>query len=257
MTALVFLATIILTGLMLHHSSNTASDYTLLKSAETTDLRCAFYKRRVIKSASIFGLGGLILLACSNGLQGLWRFPEIFGSAALMARNQTWIAATSFPNLLHSVIPVTIGVSISALVPLLRPSGKPVTIGDIGAILPRNGREIAWGALLSMNAGISEELCFRLALPFALTVLTGNAIFAFVASTLLFGFLHRYQGFVGIAFTTILGGVLAIQYLATGNLALVMVIHAGFNMMAMVVRPIATIILMAVRDNILKLRYGH
>jgi len=250
MTMISLFTLVALLTLMIRHSRGTSLDYANLKVARTTSERCAFYSRRLLKSAKLFGVGGLVLLICSGGLTAFLRFPDTFEPAARWAREQDWIGVVGFGDLPHLVFPVMVGMSLTALVAVLRPKAKVVTIGDIGAILPRNGREIGWGALISLNAGISEELCFRVAVPFSLTMVLGNALFAFVMSTVLFGLLHRYQGIIGIVFTTLIGGVLAIQYLATGNLLLVMVMHAGFNLMAMVVRPAMILLFAWVRDRL-------
>src|SRR5581483_523580 len=42
---------------------------------------------------------------------------------------------------------------------------KTLMLGDVEPLMPRNGAETFWTAMLSINAGIGEELFFRLTLP--------------------------------------------------------------------------------------------
>ena len=46
---------------------------------------------------------------------------------------------------------------------------------DIHALLPRNRGELRYGALLSVNAGVVEELLFRLAFPVLIFAATDSA----------------------------------------------------------------------------------
>jgi membrane protease YdiL (CAAX protease family) len=114
---------------------------------------------------------------------------------------------------------------------------KPCVAADIEPLMPRNGPEIAHAALLAVNAGLSEELFFRLLIPLLLTLLLGNAAAGFVIATTVFGAIHVYQGLVGVATTTILGGLLAGLYLWTGNLWIAVAMHALLDVLGLVVRP--------------------
>jgi uncharacterized protein len=92
-------------------------------------------------------------------------------------------------------------------------------------LLPRTGRERAAFAGLSVAAGVGEELAFR---GYVIPVLGGliGAPLAAVASSLVFGVLHVYQGPLGMARTAVLGGVLAWGFLASGSLWPPMAAHA-------------------------------
>ncbi len=114
---------------------------------------------------------------------------------------------------------------------------KVVVIGDIAALMPRNAAETWCTALLSLNAGLGEELFFRLLLPLLLAMVIGNALMAFAVAAVIFGLVHRYQGWVGILATTVLGVVFSVLSLWSRSLAAVMCIHAGLDMVGLVVRP--------------------
>lgn len=117
---------------------------------------------------------------------------------------------------------------------------RPVILGDIAPILPRNWAETAHGALLSLNAGFSEELYFRLLLPLLLAILIGHAIPAFVIAALIFGIAHIYQGIVGVIATTVLGLILTVVYLVTGSIWIAMGVHASIDLIGLVIRPSLT-----------------
>ncbi len=69
------------------------------------------------------------------------------------------------------------------------------------------------------NAGVTEELYFRLLAPVLIFAVTGSAFWAILASTLWFGLAHYYQGWIGIAATTCIGALFAAVYLYVGHLA--------------------------------------
>lgn len=99
-------------------------------------------------------------------------------------------------------------------------------------LLPRTGRERAMFVLLSVSAGIGEELAFRGFLIPALDVATGSRSLAVVVSSLAFGMLHSYQGRGGVMRAGALGAVLAAPLLATGSLYPSIAAHALFDLIA-------------------------
>ena len=114
------------------------------------------------------------------------------------------------------------------------------TLGDIEPLMPRNAAETLWTGLLSLNAGVGEELFFRLTLPLLIALATGNALAGLAGAGLVFGLAHVYQGWVGVAATTVVGFVFTGLYLWSGGLAAPMAAHAGLDLMALVVRPTLT-----------------
>ena len=114
-----------------------------------------------------------------------------------------------------------------------------MAIGDIHAMLPRNRQELRLGALLSLNAGLVEELAFRLAIPALVFGATGSAIAAVTISLLLFGALHLYQGVAGIVGTTIIGALMMALYVISGSIAAPIVLHALIDLRSLVLIPVA------------------
>ena len=114
----------------------------------------------------------------------------------------------------------------------------PKTLGDFEALLPRNRAELVYAALLSINAGLTEELLFRLTLPLLFVLVVGNVWVAFALATIVFGLAHLYQGAVGVIATAVIGLVLALVYLGTGNLWVAVLLHAAIDLVGLVLRPL-------------------
>ncbi len=110
-------------------------------------------------------------------------------------------------------------------------------LGDIAPLLPRNGAESAHAAVLSLNAGLSEELFFRLLLPLLLVLTLHNSGVAFIVAAIVFGLVHLYQGWVGVLVTTAMGLMLTALYLATRSIWVVVGVHALFDLFGLVLRP--------------------
>jgi membrane protease YdiL (CAAX protease family) len=102
-------------------------------------------------------------------------------------------------------------------------------------ILPRTRREKLEFVGLSGTAGVAEELIFRAFLVPALIMLTGSTTVAVVASSLAFGSVHAYQGFIGILRTAFIGGLLTLPLLVSGSIIPSMLAHAFANIVVGVV----------------------
>ena len=109
--------------------------------------------------------------------------------------------------------------------------------GDARSILPQRRGELGWAAVVAVTAGVTEEAYFRLLLPLLGSWATGSAVAGFAGATLLFGAAHRYQGWRGVAATTVAGAALSAGYLATGSLIAVMAFHAAGDLGHLVIRP--------------------
>lgn len=99
-------------------------------------------------------------------------------------------------------------------------------------LLPNTAAERSAFLLLSLSAGVCEEVLYRgflirflhegaLALP-----ITG----ALAVSSLAFGLGHAYQGFKGVLSTTVAGLGMGLLFLLSGSLIPVMVLHAVIDM---------------------------
>lgn len=218
------------------------AEYAAFKLLTDTRDRQARYRRWVLSAFALFVGGSLAILALLRDLGCVIHQPRPFFGAMRWAR-----ATLSPPDVGPLFLGGLVGGAVTAIVVgtifttvYARRRGLEVkarTLGDIEPLMPRNGAETLWTAALSINAGIGEELFFRLTLPLLIALVTGNAVLAFVAAAVVFGLVHVYQGWVGVAATTVLGGVFTVVYLLAGNLAWPMALHAGFDLIGLVVRP--------------------
>jgi membrane protease YdiL (CAAX protease family) len=92
-------------------------------------------------------------------------------------------------------------------------------------LLPRTAGERVGFALLSVSAGICEEVVFRGFLVTVLAGATGSMALALLLAALVFGVTHAYQHPAGAARATLLGLLLSVPLVATGSLLGAAVAH--------------------------------
>ena len=211
-------------------------EYQRFKRFRTTAKRQAMYRRWLLDSFLSFGglALGLLLLA------GQFVVP-------LLVELQSWEPVAWIRSQRTNGLFIGLGVGLAVgLVALtivgIRAARKEqdvMMVGDIRSMLPRNKQELRLGALLSINAGIVEELVFRLALPAVVFGATGSAAVAVVFSVLLFGALHLYQGAAGVIGTTVVGAVMMSIYVVTGSIVVPIALHALFDLRSLVLIPVA------------------
>jgi membrane protease YdiL (CAAX protease family) len=217
-------------------------DYAAFKLLTETADRQRRYRVWIAKSFFLFFGLTLLALAILGRLRAFLVLPPEFAPLSrslrsLVPRNGLHAEfLIGFGSALFAGMLIG-GVVAGIAVKRKRATSKAVLIGDIEALMPRNGPETAYAALLSLNAGLSEELFFRLLLPLLFTIAFRNAVVAFVAATLVFGIIHIYQGWVGVVATIILGLVLAGVYLWTGSILAAIVAHSFVDLIGLVVRP--------------------
>jgi uncharacterized protein len=106
-------------------------------------------------------------------------------------------------------------------------------------LLPSSSEERRWWWLVCITAGICEEVVYRGFLlhyfhvvPFHLSL-----TWALLASSVIFGMGHLYQGIAGAVQTVVLGFVLGVMFLMTGNLLLPTVVHAVVDLRVLAMLP--------------------
>jgi len=99
-------------------------------------------------------------------------------------------------------------------------------------LLPKTRAEKGVFILLSVAAGVGEEIAYRGFLIPALTGVLGWSWGGAILSSVLFGLLHGYQGWLGIFRTAALGFVLASSFIITGVLWPAIIAHAILDMIA-------------------------
>ncbi len=176
--------------------------------------RMAFFKAG---AATGLLMGSLVLL--------MWHFAERpIGEFGLFG----WVG--------RDVLPVAVAV---ALWPLFLASVAWVLLtrfrsavahfySGYGHLMPHSRKELPVAYGTAALAGFGEEIAYRGFLIWYLNALSGP-VAATLASSLIFGVAHGYQGKLGIVFATIAGLILAGVYLLSGSLLLVVWMHATYN----------------------------
>ncbi len=212
-------------------------EYRRFKRFERTVNRQRMMRRWLISSLGVFGGASAVLLVL------VWQYIPLVLRAV-----DAWPVASAFRSLIDSTGDLVPGLAPGLglvlvfgtvlAVYLARNSDAVPTVGDVGSLLPRNRAELYYGAALSVNAGVVEELLFRLALPALIFGATGSATAAVIMSIVLFGGLHVYQGVPGIVGASVLGAILMALYLATGNILVPIIVHALIDLRSLVLIPV-------------------
>lgn len=102
------------------------------------------------------------------------------------------------------------------------------------ALLPRTKRERTLFGFVSLAAGTGEEVAYR---GYLIPVLAGVAGVgpAAAVSTIVFGVLHVYQGWLGVVRTGVMGAMLAAGFLASGSLWPPIIAHVLIDVLAGIV----------------------
>ncbi|MBN9152193.1 MAG: CPBP family intramembrane metalloprotease [Micrococcales bacterium] len=211
-------------------------EYQRFKRYHSTQRRQAMYRKWLFESMGWFGGSTLVVLVV------VWGFVP-----RMLAQVETWPPMEWFRDVLAGsplVSGFIVGGAIGLLIGLIalvffgRNATEVPTIGDIHALLPRNRAELKFGWALSINAGIVEELLFRLAMPALIFGVFGNALLAISVSLVVFGALHAYQGVGGVIGSFVIGVVLMAVFLATGNILWAILVHALFDLRSLVLIPV-------------------
>jgi membrane protease YdiL (CAAX protease family) len=217
------------------------ADYRAFKRLTETRDRQRRFRVWVVKSFLLFFCGAVAALAILGRLHALVAMPVEFLqlSSAIQSRVDIHETSAFFSGFAVAAAGSFVAGILASVVMKRRGKARAKTfqIGDVQALLPRNGREMLWTALLSVNAGLSEEVYFRLLLPLLLATIIGNALTAFAIAAVIFGLVHFYQGAAGVLATTLVGVLLTALYLWTGSIWIAAMVHALMDLMSLVVRP--------------------
>ena len=99
-------------------------------------------------------------------------------------------------------------------------------LDTVDAMLPHDRRELGGFAVVSVTAGVCEELLYRGFLFWWFQTLELGTAWAAVLSTLAFGLAHGYQGWGGVVRTSLVGGAMMGLRLLAGSLWPAVVLHA-------------------------------
>ena len=226
---------------MVYYFRKDAAEYEEFKLQTDTLQRQIFYKKWTVRSFFLYAGLTVLLLLIFDRLSAVAIIPGEFSTFSERIQNsisaENSIINKRFLLTLVVIFIVTSLVSPSLIAYIRRGKSDKLMAGDIQPLLPRNRSEKFWGVIISVNAGVSEELFFRLTLPLLLFYILGNVVAAFAVSAVLFGLIHLYQGWAGVIFTFILGVVFTLVYLGTGHLWVVITAHAAINLNGLILQP--------------------
>ena len=232
--ALALLALIVL--LVVRAIRKDKREYQRFKKFTSTDLRQKMMRKWVLQSFTVFGGATIVLLALAANFVPLM-LDDINAWAWIAAARQAFASGPLWPTIVAAAVVTILAVTVLAIFAARKETTIPA-LGDVHALLPRNRSELAIGAALSVNAGVVEELLFRLAIPTAIFAVTRNAPAAILLSVALFGALHIYQGIPGVIGSTIAGLAFFAIFIASNNIVVAIVVHALFDLRSLVLIPV-------------------
>jgi uncharacterized protein len=211
-------------------------EYARFKRYRSTARRTAMFRRWVLQSLAVFGgSSALLLLLAANFVPLL--LADVNSIPWIMDARRQFNSSAVGPAIVIGLSVALIAGAVLGIVAARKETDIP-SLGDVQALLPRTRGELKWGAALSINAGVVEELMFRLALPATIYGATGNATAAVVVSLAIFGLLHVYQGVTGVLASFVIGVILMAIYLASGSILLAIAVHAAFDLRSLVLIPV-------------------
>ena len=216
-------------------------EYQRFKRYRTTLRRQRMFRKWLVESLVTFGaLSAVVLVLAWQHVGGLLdavnAWPSVVGARGWLAEHPELAISVPIGLILGLVLLTVLAIRAT------KQSGDGLqSIGDIQSMLPRNRQELLLTGVMSVNAGVVEELLFRLALPALVFGATGNAVAAVVAPLLLFGAMHLYQGVVGVIGTAVVGGLMMALYVGTGSIVWPIIVHALFDLRTLVLLPVARV----------------
>ena len=217
---------------------NDTRQYRTFQLAHESSARRAFYWRWTVQSFVFLAGASALTLWLLGRFDALGTLPIEFTVLSSGLNAETRGAELNADSRTGMAIGFSLGLLVLVLTLRQRVAklSAPV-LGDIEPLIPRNGAEMLAAVPLCLNAGFSEELFFRLALPLLMTTVTGSVAVGAGGSIVVFGLIHWYQGWKGVLATAFVGGVLTVVYLKSGSIMRVMAMHACIDIVGLIIRP--------------------
>lgn len=235
---------LLVVGLVINALVKDRKAYQRFAELSTSSARRRTLGRWLLQSFLLFGGCSLVTLVLG------WRYvPRVLAAFDALgwvrSARAGFVSSGVAPGIAVGIVVALVGGSILGILAARKSVERDATggakipsIGDVQALLPRNRAELPYGAALSVNAGIVEELLFRLAMPALIFGFTNNIVVSVVASVLVFGALHAYQGIAGVLGATLIGAVLMAIYLGTESIVIAIAAHALFDLRSLVLIPV-------------------
>jgi len=224
--------------------------YKSFQSVTDSPKRQEFYKKWTIEPFFMYGMVSILLLFLIGHFPSLFQMPDFLQNVSesitnLSHNSENRFIAGMLKGLLAVIVPLLIvGTPVITLIGTYREfktqddkTDRIAESRNIQQLIPRNYKERIWGFFLSLNAGFSEELFFRLLIPILIYAVSGSAIAAILLATLWFGLAHYYQGLSGIIATSIAGLILFLVYLISQSIWIAILAHAIIDLNGLVLAP--------------------
>ncbi len=228
---------VLVCALIAHQIWTDRTQYPKFEAATASEERQKWLRKWLIDSFIRYGVIGLVCLYVLEPGWSVLRLPPdmalsrdlLFGGGPFSVDN---LSGWAFG---FAIFLILLMAALSVIPFLTKPPELPE--GGTMAMLPRNWREAGYTSGLSVNAGVSEEIVFRLVLVIAILDLTGSLLIAITVASALFAIAHAYQGVGGVIASGIAGLVLMGIYLLTGQLWLIVIIHILSDLRALLFLP--------------------
>jgi hypothetical protein len=202
-----------------------------LKANPTSAGRLWFYRAC---SASLVGFA-VVSFVLMRG-RGVWHFaPEVLAQAGVMGKVYSHVILQAMSVGFCAAIVMPGALSLFSR-KFQAAYGKAYGKSDLAYLFPVGTEERRWWAILSLAAGICEELIVRgFYLQVATSELRMGLMQALVVTSAAFGLGHMYQGVGGMLKTGLVGLLLGCVAVATGGLLVPMVVHTLIDMQVLAV----------------------
>ena len=232
-----YILALILLGVVSYSAIGGAREYKIFQKLKKTAHRQHYYRKWLIESWVLFA-GVAIAILVALGKQEYLLHPLIYTNVNSLIPG---LIKSDQAQLQSFYAGAGVGLMVAIAVTIIR-SWKAVkrkfaTAGDVEALLPRNSSERILGFYTAVTAGITEELFFRAALPVVLFGIIGNAMACIVASVIIFGLVHFYQGWKGVLGTLVMGGILMKAFMLSGNIVVPIAIHTFIDLWGLLIIP--------------------
>ncbi|MCZ8324859.1 MAG: CPBP family intramembrane metalloprotease [Sphingomonadaceae bacterium] len=227
---------VVLVAILIAWTWYDARQFAAFRQLEDSAARRACYWRWTWQSFVILtGASVITLLVLGRAGDGFGLPPEFQALGAGLRSDE--VQQTEEGRLGFAMgVGIGMAILIAAQAWRLRKMMKPLA-PEIEPLFPRNGQERLAVLPLCLNAGFSEELLFRLALPLLIAQVSGSVMIGLIGATVLFGLAHAYQGWAGVLMTMLVGGVFMLLFVRGTSLVELMVLHAAIDVVALIVRP--------------------
>jgi membrane protease YdiL (CAAX protease family) len=175
----------------------------------------------------------LMQVAVAASVAGLWLLGGVpAASLGLLAPRSWWMSAGVGGGIISYFVYVGIRQRPKAQKLRERMRGR-----GGGVLLPDTTRELTWFTVVCVLSGIVEESVYRGFLCFYISLYLPhiNGPGLVLLTSLVFGIGHAYQGWRGIASTTVSGLIFGTLYVVSGSLLLPAVVHSTGNLQAVLI----------------------